>query len=439
MSGNSALSVAVLVDLEQRQGAGGHVKCWERLAQAALDRAEAVDLTVFLSGNVEKTTELGSNVRYVTLPPVFSTRRLQMLTGPLPDHTDLAFWHPSLARRLREGRFDLLHTTDAFFAFARTAERLSSRLGLPLVNSIHTATPELTRLFADQAITKVFGTGWLGRLLKQQLALPEQLLRSKQRRLLRHQSRCAYALISQPKDAQLACQVLPTDRVRMLRRGIDHGMFSPDKRDRTWLAARFGVPETMTVALFVGRLDLSKNLSPVVEAVRQVNAAGQPLHLFCAGDGRERAGIVETLGPLTTCPGQLDIQDLARVCACSDLLVMPSEIEVLSNVVLEGLASGLPALVARKGNMGQFIELGITGEIVSDSKPSTWAKVLADLTGDPERRASMRAAVMADIAPSLPTWHQVLAEDLLPVWTAAAQRVAYSVGSRRSEMEVACR
>ncbi|WP_050750604.1 glycosyltransferase [Paramagnetospirillum magneticum] len=431
------LSVAALVDLEQRQGAGGHVKCWERLAQAALGLPDSLDLTVFLSGEAERTTDLGPNVRYVTLPPVFSTKRLQALTGPLPDHTDLSPWHPLLARRLSEGRFDAIHTTDAFFAFSRTAERISARTGLPMTNSVHTATPELTRLFTEQSIRKICGTGWLGRLLTERLDLPNRFKQSKLDRLAAHQSRCAYALVSKTDEAQRAAKILSPERVRMLRRGLNRQVFNPGKRDRAWLAARFGVPETMPVALFVGRLDPSKNLTPLVEAVRRVNGRGVGLHLLCAGDGRERAAIVGRLGAWVSCPGQLAEEDLSRVYACADLLVMPSEIEEISNVVLEGLASGLPVVVSAAGGMGEFVQPGRTGEVVRDSSATAWAEILETLASDPSRLAAMRMAVTASTDQALPSWEQVLAEDLLPVWRAAVQE-SQAVAMGRT-LEAACR
>jgi len=40
------LSIGVLVDLGWNPEAGGHVKSWERLAEAAADLPEQLDLTV---------------------------------------------------------------------------------------------------------------------------------------------------------------------------------------------------------------------------------------------------------------------------------------------------------------------------------------------------------------------------------------------------------
>ena len=44
------LRIGVLVSLMQHPAAGGHVRCWERLAQAALGRTDEIDLTGPLPG-----------------------------------------------------------------------------------------------------------------------------------------------------------------------------------------------------------------------------------------------------------------------------------------------------------------------------------------------------------------------------------------------------
>jgi glycosyltransferase involved in cell wall biosynthesis len=413
-----------MVDLARGPNAGGHVKCWERLATAALAFGDRLDLTVFFSGDAPGRTELGANVRLEALPPVFSTRRLAWLTGDLPDHTDLAPWHPQLAARLAAG-FDVLHTTDAYFAFARTAARVAERTGLPLVNSIHTATPELTRLFASRTLHRLAGDGALGRLLEDRLRLPQRAEAAKVGALLRHQSRCAHALVSRPVDRERALSVLPAERVHAMRRGIDRNMFSPARRDRQWLAAEFGVPSDAVVVLYVGRMDPSKNILLLAEGVRRAVASGAPLVLLCAGEGRGRGVVRDMLGERAFCPGRIEGECLARVYAAADLFALPSEIEIYGNVVLEAMASGLPAVVTERGGMGFLIEPGFTGMVIRGEGAEPWAEVLAGLGAAPDRLGAMRRAVCAAAPALLPTWEDVLAEDLLPVWLQAMwQRAA---------------
>src|SRR5262249_8356359 len=91
-------------------------------------------------------------VRYQLLPPVFSTARL---IRQLPDHTDLALWHPKLAEHL--AGYDVIHTTDAFFCYARTATRFGRRHGIPVVTSIHTNTPEYARITTAKLLEGALG------------------------------------------------------------------------------------------------------------------------------------------------------------------------------------------------------------------------------------------------------------------------------------------
>src|SRR5881275_3264904 len=62
-SAPTRLKIGVLVDLDLTPDAGGHVKCWQRLAEAAVDCADELDLTVHFSGPEPRRAELSPNVR----------------------------------------------------------------------------------------------------------------------------------------------------------------------------------------------------------------------------------------------------------------------------------------------------------------------------------------------------------------------------------------
>src|SRR5262245_51013254 len=116
-----ALRVAVLVDLFWTPAAGGHVKFWERAAAGAAGLS-GLDLTVYFAAARSGEHRVAANVGYRLLKPVFSTQRLRFLAH-VPDHTDLAPYHPRLARELPD--YDVVHTTDAYFAYARTALKVA--------------------------------------------------------------------------------------------------------------------------------------------------------------------------------------------------------------------------------------------------------------------------------------------------------------------------
>src|SRR5215204_1738162 len=185
------LKVGVLVDLALTQEAGGHVKCWQRIAEAATDCPEELDLTIHFSGPEARRIALSPSVRYVLLPPVLGTARL---ISDVPDHTDLARWHPLLAGTL--GAYDVIHTTDAFFCYARTAARFARRHGVPLVSSIHTNTPEYARIATARLLERSLGRGPAYRLAADWLRLPDWVGGLLDRRRAEHLAKVAAALES---------------------------------------------------------------------------------------------------------------------------------------------------------------------------------------------------------------------------------------------------
>jgi glycosyltransferase involved in cell wall biosynthesis len=411
------LKVAVLVDLAWGPQAGGHVKCWERLATAAACACEDIDLTVHFAGATPEIRPLGEHVRYVIEPPVFSTQRLGFLSHA-PDHTDLAPWHPRLARVLP--RYDVIHTTDAFFAYARTAVSVARRQGLPLVNSVHTNTPEYARLFTGQTVERVLGRGCTSRLLVERVGVGEWIERRMLRRLARHQDRCAFALFSRPDTLDAALPRLRS-RAGLLRRGIDHSFFHPDKRDRDWLAAAHGVPRERFVIFTAGRINRGKNALFLVEIVEALLARGVDAHLLWAGEGELRETIRQRLGPRASCPGAVDPAHIARLHASAEIFALASRVEELANVTLEALSSGLPVLVATESGMGRVVLDGKTGFALPTATVGPWVEAIAALDAEPERRCRMGRVARRYAETHLPDWGEVLAEDLMPRWRQAAR------------------
>lgn len=351
---------------------------------------------------------------------MFSTARLPFLKGA-PDHTDLARRHPRLARALENA--DVIHTTDAFFAHARTAERVAARRGIPLVNSVHTDTPGYTRVFMARTFEGMFGKGPLTRLLVEGARLPERGERSMSAKLARHQARCAFALVSRPDEMERLRRVLPAERTGYLRRGVDRSIFNPDARDRDRLARGFGVPENAILALFVGRINRGKRALEAAETVRLARAEGANVHLLLAGEGEDREAILEMLGPDgATAPGPVPQATLALFYASADLLLMPSAIEVNSNVAREALSCGLPVFAHAASGAGALIRDGWNGGLVSSSLPADWAAAVRPILADSERRAACSRAALEYAKRELPSWDEVLREDLLPFWFAAFEK-----------------
>ncbi|MDX2027401.1 MAG: glycosyltransferase [Alphaproteobacteria bacterium] len=414
MTSPAPLRVAVLVDLRRSPQAGGHVKCWERLGAAAASGNLPLDLTVYFSGDAPDEV-LGPRARFRHLPPVFSTAKLKFLPY-VPDHTDLSPWHPALAREL--AAYDVIHTTDGFFAFARTAERVSRMRGIQLVTSFHTDTPSYTRIFTRQTIEKIFGRSWLGVQMLDAWKLPERKEKSMERRLQRHVSLCRAALVTREEDHKLAENILGKAHVHHLRLGVDKDMFGPHRADRAGVERDYAVPPGRILVLFVGRVDVGKNIYTLAGAMEKLIGEGVPLHFLCAGVGPAAEEVKKRLGAHVSLPGFVPPHELARLYASVDGLALSSEVEIRSMAGVEAMASGCPVLVSRQSGVAQLFKHTPAMQVV-DSGVENWTGALRGFAVDPALHQMMREAAITYSRDYLASWQDVLAEDLFAVWQRA--------------------
>jgi glycosyltransferase involved in cell wall biosynthesis len=168
-------------------------------------------------------------------------------------------------------------------------------------------------------------------------------------------------------------------------RGVDAGLFHPAKRARR--------PEDRDRLLgFVGRLSVEKNIGLLIEIERELERLGvQDFRFLVVGHGGDEAWLRERLRRAEF-TGVLRGEELSRAYASMDLFVFPSHTDTFGNVVLEALASGVPAIVTPDGGPKTIVKDGETGRIVSDAG---FAKSVASLLADPAELERMRQAARA--------------------------------------------
>lgn len=408
--------VAVLVDLSRGDRAGGHVRYWERLAQACAEGEPQIDLTVYFSGEgVEE--RLSPYVRFRFLKPVFSTSRLRFLPY-VPAHTDLASFHPRLAAEL--GGFDVIHTTDGFFAFAQTAERVSKERRIPLVSSFHTDTPAYAELFTRQTLLGLLGAR-LGAWADSTFGFSVRERRKKEERLKKHLKTCSAVFALRPEDFALARTFVCPENVTRMRLGVDKKTFVPNAGARVELERLYSIDPQALLLLFVGRVDAGKNVPLLLQACSMALAKGVNLHLIVAGLGPLSGEVKKALGPRTTLVGMLPPEKLAVCYAGSDGLCMASEIEIGGLVSAEALASACPVFVSKSSGVASLY--GDSPAVVPlKNAGAAWADFFAFLAADRDRLKTMRNAATDVRDKDLAAWQDVLAEDFMPVWQATLRK-----------------
>ncbi len=185
------------------------------------------------------------------------------------------------------------------------------------------------------------------------------------------------------------CRLLEKETGRpchLMQRGVDTQVFSPEYRRRP--------PGDDAFLLgFVGRLSVEKNVALLAQIQQQLTAAGVGKFRFLiVGHGAEEPWLREHL-PGAEFPGVLRGEALSRAYANMDLFVFPSHTDTFGNVVLEALASGVPAIVTPDGGPPTIIREGETGFIARDED---FAAAAARLIADPALHAQMRRAARED-------------------------------------------
>jgi glycosyltransferase involved in cell wall biosynthesis len=146
--------------------------------------------------------------------------------------------------------------------------------------------------------------------------------------------------------------------------------------------------------LSVGRLEREKGHSVLLEAIARLSDRGIPVQLDLVGDGtlldalrpRARELGVEDRVTFAGAVGQDRIQDHYRR---ADAFCLPSLGEGIPVVLMEALASGLPAVASNTMGIPELIEDGVTGLLVPAGRPDELAAAVERLAADPALRRAL--------------------------------------------------
>jgi glycosyltransferase involved in cell wall biosynthesis len=169
--------------------------------------------------------------------------------------------------------------------------------------------------------------------------------------------------------------------VRLMPRGVETDFFAPWQRTRV-------ANDGKLVLGYVGRLSVEKNMALLPRVDRELRARGIIAEWLIVGHGAED-GMLRRGLPGAKLTGVLRGEALAEAYANMDVLVFPSHTDTFGNVVLEALASGVPAVVTPDGGPASIVQDRVTGRIARDEDFATAIAELLDPSAD---FLAMRAA-----------------------------------------------
>jgi glycosyltransferase involved in cell wall biosynthesis len=195
--------------------------------------------------------------------------------------------------------------------------------------------------------------------------------------------------ISEGSAADLR-RLYPDSRVAVMPRGIDLRRFRPDDADRDSFRREQGTPDGAVVALFVDQQHRPlKGLDIAIEAFAAARAQGGPGLLWVVGAGSEPyAALADRLGVGDAVRFLGYTDEVERCYRGADLFVLPTVYEAFCRAAHEAAACGLPVVAPAVNGIRELVGAGEAGVVV-EREPAAVARALAELAGEPERRARM--------------------------------------------------
>ncbi len=277
--------------------------------------------------------------------------------------------HRALVEDVARFRPDVVHLATEF-AMGYAGTRVAHQLDIPIVASAHTDYEQYaSRYRVDWAIR----AGW--RYLRWFYGQAETVL-------------CPTRIYEEHLHAR------GVRHTGIWSRGVDARAFHPDHRSNAYraaLGARHGDP----VITYIGRLAREKNLELLLEAWTSIRGRYPSARLVLVGQGPLEEEIAGRGLPGVHLTGLLTGRDLAEAYASADLFAFPSVTETFGNVLLEAMASGLPAVVAAAGGMLEFARHGRNSWLVEPNAADALADGVTRLLEDAQLRRTLAEGGLA--------------------------------------------
>jgi glycosyltransferase involved in cell wall biosynthesis len=277
----------------------------------------------------------------------------------------------TLTRLWRRQRPDLVHlVTEGPLGWS--ALRAAHRLALPVVSDFRTNF---------HAYSRHYGIGWLNKPI---LAY-----------LRKFHNKAAVTLVP-TEGVRRELLASGYENLEVIGRGVDTRLFRPGRRDPAQ-RTQWGVHEDETVALYVGRLAVEKNLELVFRAFDAMRAAEPRCRLVLVGDGPERAAWQARRPDAVFCGTQVG-EALAAHYASADAFLFPSLTETWGNVTIEAMASGLAVVAYDCAAAEEVIRHGENGLKAPPDDEAAFIAEAVSLATDPALRRRLGPAAAARAA-----------------------------------------
>lgn len=208
-------------------------------------------------------------------------------------------------------------------------------------------------------------------------------------------------LMAQPTDAavcvsQAVCELavkryhVRAERVRVARNGIPLELLrDAGAGARSRVRAELGIDAGQPVLASIGRMHPVKGHRALLAMLPAIVRSCPRALLLVIGDGPER-GACEALAARLGMSAHVRFlgrrNDVPRLLAGIDLVLMPSQSEGLGLAAIEGLAAARPVIAFAVGGLPEVVVDGVNGRLVPSGDSQAFTQAVIETVRDPARR-----------------------------------------------------
>ena len=190
--------------------------------------------------------------------------------------------------------------------------------------------------------------------------------------------------------------------VEALSNGIDLSHFTKGPASEE-IYKKYAIPKNVPIVLYVGRIDPEKSLDILVNSFKKLIKEAPKAHLVMVGDGTAREKLEKMvkrkkLGSQTHFIGRVVGDDLSQIYRTGTVFVITSKTETQSIVLMEAMASGLPAIAVNAGAVTELVKDGENGFIFEPNDTAGIASGINTIISNKELREKMSKNALKMIA-----------------------------------------
>ncbi|HEX6545402.1 MAG TPA: glycosyltransferase family 4 protein [Bryobacteraceae bacterium] len=209
--------------------------------------------------------------------------------------------------------------------------------------------------------------------------------------------------VSQYVQRKLEAFGVRSERIKVVYDGVDIEHFHPHIYEKRAVRDEFGIPQDAFLVVTIARLTTSKRHDVLIDAAADVIQSIPSLLLAFVGSYgdpllRRQIGNHASVRGLNKKIIWLPFQeDIRKIEAAADVLVLCSENEPLGTCILEGMSLEKPVVVSDSGGICEVVEDSVSGVVVPSGDPHALSQALIGLAKDAEWAKALGLAARARI------------------------------------------